>query len=557
MKKARENDLKQTTPLKYDIRIEGQISVTQANGIAQNAEKSSQHLSTSYDNKTPPTQTSPHGSVRNTSPSIANAVQKTMESLGSEDNPASVPPPSVFTSLDPSSVGSPQRPTVTATVTSISPPSATSGLVPVTRVPSSTLPNTTRVSFSPMQNASIPASSAHQNVPARSFAPSGSQPVGQSITATLTSSQPSHIGSVVNHPPSSNPLNLGSTNLTPSLSQTVPSSTGMAPSSLPQSMHLSSSITQGFPNVVATCTSLPSTSASPLYTQLGSSHTPAVSMSSLATSIPTQARQPVGSMAAAVAAAESAVLQANAQILPSQRIQGSTITTGQLNSAISMPGHLGTSGGMMTSSVAHMPTQPSMNIGVVSTHQPSVTQTMIPSTQSTPQQQTVSGTAQSNILGTQQGTPGQQLRPLLSVQHANSQPGAPTGQPALPPQFGATGSQPGHTMQQQVPVQSQAQSGLPQDVPGQQSLPPHQGLKGPQPNPGIPPTQQSHIQPQSQAMLPQSTPSALQQVSGQQQQQPTHSGTQPNMATGQPGIPPSQQMHQGQPFGTQLQQQVH
>ena len=602
MKKAKEHDSKQTTPLKYDVRMDTTTSAPQTNTFTQNAEKSGQLLTTSYESKTPPMQSSPRGGTRNPSPSIAlhKQVEMTPTSV-SDENPSSVPPPSVPppsvpppsvpppsvpppsvappsvappsvpppsvpppsvlpapSPHAPSSGASPQRPSVTATLANVSPPTTT-GVPPVTRIPSQTggvTPALTRVSFSgtlPSQTTPIPTSNTHQNMqqlPSRSFAPSGSQVTSQIGGSSQASSQSAVLGSVVSHLPSSNPLSQGAASLAPSLNRTVTSTTVA-----PLSSQIPSSMAQGFPNVVATGTSLPSTTNPSLYSS-GASHTPAVSLGSQTVSAASQTRQPVGSMAAAVAAAESAVLQANAQILPSQRV--SMVQSGQMPSGIGISGQTGGGAGqVMPTSVTHnIPTPQGMNLGMstgISQPSTSVTQTMIPSSLSTGQQQNVPGTQP----GMPQAMPGQQ-RPLLNVQHATTQQGVSTGQSMMPPQFGIPGSQPSRAMQQGT-VQSQAPTGLQPNMPrGQQPLAAHQGHKGPQPslsNPGMPPNQQTHMQQPAQGMPPgmvgtASTLPNTHQMGGVPQALQTSAQPQ--------GIPPNPQMHPGQPgaFAGQLPQQV-
>ena len=565
MKKTKENDSKQTTPLKY---MDTTTSAPQTNALTQNTEKSSQLLTTSYESKTPPTQSSPHGGTRNPSPSIAlhKQAEMTPTSVGDE-NPSSVPPPSVPppsvpppsvpppsvlpapSPRDPSSGTSPQRPSVTATLANVSPPSTTTGVPPVTRIPSQTVGSTpalTRAFTGSLssQTTTNPLSNAQQNLQQQSSRPFG--PSGTQITGQIGGSSQGPSQSVVSHLPSSNPLSQGAASLVPSLNRTV-TSTSVAP----LSSQIPSSMTLGFPNVVATGTSLPSTSNPPLYSS-GVSHTPPVSLVSQTASATSQARQPTGSMAAAVAAAESAVLQANAQILPSQRVP---MMPGQIPSAIGLSGQTsGGAGQVMPTSVAHnAPAAQGMNLGMstgISHASTSVSQT-IPSSLSTGQQQNMSGTQP----GMPQVIPGQQ-RPLLSVQHATSQPGVSTGQPMMPPQFGIPGSQPNRAMQPGT-VPSQAQTGLQPNIShGQQQLAAHQGPKGPQPslsNPVMPATQQTHTQQPSQGMQPGvvGTSSALSnthQMGGiPQQSLPT--GAQPQA---------NPQMHPGQPgaFGAQPPQQV-
>lgn len=582
-KKANESDSKQSTPLKYDVRMDSQSSVPQPNAFTHNAEKSGQLLSTSFDSKTVPTQSSPRGGGRNSVPFISSQVPykppiEVTPSSSVEENPSSVPPPSVFPAPSPrdnAAVGSPQHPSASTTLTSVSPPSSTPGLLPVSRIPNQMPVGSTPFSGAlPSQaNTSIPSSASHQNLqqpPSRSFAQTGNQPgkqLGSQIVATSQpSSQPSLSGTVVNHPPSSSPLSQGSTSLTQSLNRTIPSA-GVPPLSLPQNVQIPLSLTQGFPNVVATCTTLPSTSTAPLYSQLGTSHSPAESLNSQPVSASNSVRQPGSSMAAAVAAAENAVLQANAQILPSQRIQGQMVQSGQIASGINLPGQSSAGAGQiigsLPSSVTHsVSAQPSLNLGMsnlVGTSQPStsVTQTMIP-----PTQQSVSG-VQSNVSAMQHVLSGQQ-RPFPGVQHVTTQPGVSTGQPVLTPQLGGIpGSQSSHPMQQGT-AQSQAPTGLQQNIThGQQPLASRQGHKATLPNPGMPHTQPAHLQQPSQGVQPnivgvQSTASSMPSTHqmGSQQQQPD---AQPIMATGQQGMPPNQQIHPGQPgaFGNQIPQQVY
>ena len=528
LKKAIENEAKQTAPLKVETHVDTQTTVPPSNGVMPNQEKSGQLLSTSYDSKTPPNQSSPIGGNRNPSPSVT----KTAPSSAADENPTSVPPPSVFAApspRDPTNVASPQRQPVSSTLTSVSPPSAAAA-APITRVPSSTQLHTTRASFSgslPMQGAPSPSSAAQQNVqqlqvPTRSLPQGGAQQV--SVTA-LASSQPSHMGSVATQQSNPNQLVQGSPNMGQSLNRAV-SSSSMTVLPVPSSM------SAGFPNVVATCTSLPSTSTSPIFTHLG---IPSVSIGSQPA--PGQ-RQPAGSMAAAVAAAESALLQASAQVLPSRM--------GQMSSSI--PGQSGGIGQGMTSSV--MASQPTMNLGLTSlvgSSQSSTTVTtgMISSTQAAlqPSQQNVTGT-QPNSSGMQPGMQGQQPRPPMSGVQQGPQSSV-AAQPTVQSQFGTQG--PGHVMSS-GPAQSQAQAGMAQNMGrGQQPLSvPQSSL----PNPGMAPTQPGHMQPQS--MQPgmvgaQGTQSTLPNTL--QQQPPLHSGSQPIMATGQ---------HLGQPgaFGAQAQQQV-
>lgn len=503
------------------------------NGVAQNPDKSGQLLSTSYDSKTPPNQSSPIGGTRNPSPSYPKATPSSV----ADENPTSVPPPSVFAAPSPSNVASPQRQPIPSTLTSVSPPS-NSTAVPITRVPSSTQLHTTRASFSgpiPMQAAASPSSVAQQvvpqlQVPNRSLAQGGTQQIG---VTSIASSQPSHMGNIPTQQTLPNPLGQGAPNVSPSLNRAPPSSTSMTALSLPSSM------SSGFPNVVATCTSLPSTSTSPIFSHLG------VPSSLGNQSLPSQ-RQPVGSMAAAVAAAESAVMQANAQVLPSRL---------GMSSGISIPGQTGGIGQGMTNTV--MASQPNVNIGLTSLVGSSqslttATPAMISSTQSAlqPSQQSVTGT-QPNSSAMQPSIQGQQPRPLGSVPPGTQPPGASTGQPTVQSQFGAQA--PGHVMGPGT-AQSQGQTGLPQNIGRGQ-----QPLGGPQaslPNSGMVPTQPGHMQPQS---LQPGMVGASQAASSNMPntiQQPPHSGSQPVMSTGMQA--PGQQVHPGQPgaFGGQPQQQV-
>jgi hypothetical protein len=525
-------------PLKVETRMDTQTAALPTNGVAPNSDKSGQLLSTTYDSKTPPNQSSPIGGTRNPSPSFTKATPSTV----ADENPTSVPPPLVFAAPSPSGVASPQCQPVSSTLTSVSPPS-NAAAAPITRVPSSTQLHTTRSSFSgslPMQPAASPSSSVQQNVPQlqvpnRSLAAQGgTQQIG--ITS-VASSQPPHMGAT--QPSIPNQLGQGSPNLGPSLNRAAPSSTAMTALSLPSSM------TQGFPNVVATCTSLPSTSTSPIFSHLGVT-------SSLGNQSALNQRQPVGSMAAAVAAAEIAVMQANAQVLPPR--------LGQMSSGINMPGQTGGIGQGITNTV--MASQPNMNIGLTSLvgssqSSTTVTQAMISSAPST-LQQSVTG-AQSNSSAMQLGMQGQQQqqqqqqqqRPLGTLQPETQPSGASIGQPNVQSQFGAQG--PGRVMGPGA-AQSQQQTGMPQSMGRGQ-----QPLGGPQmslPNPGMPPNQPGHMQPQSMqpGMLGPSQGTSSNMASGLQQ--PPHSVSQPGMTTGMQ--PPGQQVHPGQQaaFGGQAQQQV-
>ena len=523
LRKAQESESKQM-PLKVETRMDTQTAALPANGIAPNLDKSGQLLSTAYDSKTPPNQSSPIGGTRNPSPSFTKAT-------AADDNPTSVPPPSVFAAPSPSNVASPQRQPVPNTLTSVSPPSNAAG-APITRVPSSTQLHTTRAPFSgslPMQAATAsPSPSTQQNVqqlqvvPNRTLAQGGNQQIG--ITS-LASSQPSHMGLTQQSVPN---LGQGAPNIAPPLNRVIPSSTTMT------------AMSQGFPNVVATCTSLPSTSSSPIFSHLG------VPSSQGGQSPPNQ-RQQVGSMAAAVAAAESAVLQANAQVLPSR--------LGPMSSGINIPGQAGGIGQGITNTV--MAGQPNINLGLTSlvgSSQSSTTATsaMISSVPSTlhPSQQNVSGSQPSSST-LQPGIQGQQQRPLGTVQPGTQPSGTSTGQPSVQPPFGA--QVPGHVLGPGA-AQSQAQTGMPQNMGRGQ-----QPMSGPQtslPNPGITHNQPGHMQPQSmQPGMVGATQGASSNMANTLQQ-PPQSGSQPGMTTGMQ--PPGQQIHPGQPgaFGGQAQQQV-
>ena len=530
------NELKQI-PLKVETRMDTQTPALPTNGVAPHSDKSGQLLSTTYDSKTPPNQSSPIGGTRNPSPSFTKATPSTV----ADENPTSVPPPSVFAAPSPSGVASPQRQPIPSTITSVSPPSNAAG-APITRVPSSTQLHTTRASFSaslPMQPAASPSASVQQNVPQlqvpnRSLAAQGgTQQIG--ITS-LASSQPPHMGAT--QPSIPNQLGQGALNMGPSLNRAVSSSTAMTALSLPSSM------SQGFPNVVATCTSIPSTSTAPIFSHLGVT-------SSLGNQSALNQRQPVGSMAAAVAAAESALMQANAQVLPPR--------LGPMSSGINIPGQTGGIGQGITNTV--MASQPSMNVGLTSlvgSSQSSTTATpaMISSAPSTlqPSQQNVTGT-QPNSSAMQlamQGQQQQQQHPLGTLQPGTQPSGVSISQPNVQSQFGAQGQ--GHVMGPGV-AQSQQQAGMPQSMGRGQ-----QPLSGPQmslPNPGMPPTQPGHMQPQSMqpGMLGPAQGTSSNMASGLQQ--PPHSASQPGMTTGMQ--PPGQQVHPGQPgaFGVQAQQQVY
>ena len=505
LKKAREQETKQITPQKYDSRMDTQTATVPTNGIAPVTDKPL--LTASYDSKTPPNQPSP--GQRNSSPSVPKA---TPTSAAADENPMSVPPPSVFAAPSPrdlSGVGSPQRPP-----TSVSPPS-TSG-IPITRVPSSTQLHTTRTSFS----GSLPTSSS----------PAGAQQGGQQLQVPArpqTAAQQvatAHVTGVVSHQPT--PMSQGSPNMGQNLSRT--SSTGMTA--------LSSSMSQGFPNVVATCTSLPSTSTSPIFSQLGA---PAGSQPA---SVPGQ-RQPVSSMAAAVAAAESAVLQASAQAMPSRM--------GQINTAINIQASQGMSNPAMTN-------QPSMNVSLTSlvgSSQSStvVTPAMIATSQPALQAQSVSA-AQPISSGIQQVLPQQR-----SLGHGGPQPGVSQSQFAVHGAGRLMGSTP-----QQNPMQQGMGRGQ-QPLGGTQ-----QGMSTPgMTQPGVMQQQQQQSLQQQQSQLQQSIQqpgmgegaqgtastlgSSLQQQSIQQQQQQSlqqqqqQSIQQPGMGEGAQGTAST--------LGSSLQQQ--
>lgn len=513
MKKAKENDSKLSTSLKY-VHMEPQPSVTP---FSHTTENTGQLLPASLDNKTPSAQSSPHGGVSNTSPSIGNQpLQKPVEMIPNsviDDNPMSTIT-SVFSASSPCDPSSPQHPQVSTTLSSVSPPPSTAGTLPVSRVPPqmSVGPTLSHSRTLPLQ---VPASTVHQNVPvAHSFAQTTNQLGNQNVATSHVPLLPS--GS---HPPSSNPHSQGVTSL-----------------SLPHKIQLTSSVAQGFPNVVATCTSLPSTSNSTLYSQLGTSHSPVVSSSN-------QVRQPDSSMAAAVAAAENAVLEATAQSLPRM---GQMVPSGQITAGI------GPSGGGASQVLAPLPSslpnsvsaQQNMNVGMSNTSQlsTSLAQTVAP-VQSAGQQQSVSGM--------QQVMPGQQR--ALGVQLPSTQPVVSTGQSLLTPQFGIQGSQPAHPIQQVTPQPAGATIGLQPNIsPGQQPLISHKGQQPPHSNPGIPPTQATHLQQPSQGIQPEvvgvpSAPSTTHPIGGQSQQ-PPHSGTQPIAATSMQGVPLSA-------FGPQIPQQ--
>lgn len=515
MKKAKENDSKQSTPLKY-VHMETQPSMM---AYSHTTENSGQLLSASLDNKTPISQSSPHGSVSNPSPSISNQpLQKPVEMISNsviDDNPMSTVT-SVFPASSPCDPSSPQHPQVSTGQSSVSPPPSASTL-PVNRVPpqmsaGSTLSHSRTL---PLQvNTSIPASTVHQNVqpPAgHSYAQTTNQ-LGNQNVLTSVPLLPSISGS---HQPSSNPLNQGVT-------------------SLPHKIQLTSSVAQGFPNVVATCTSLPSTSSSTLYSQLGTSHPPVVSSSS-------QVRQPDSSMAAAVAAAENAVLEATAQSLPRM---GQMVPSGQITPSIGPSG--GGAGQVLAPLPSSLPSsvsaQQNMSVGMSNTSQLSTSLSQaVAHVQSTGQQQSVSAM--------QQVMPGQQ-RALAGVQHPSTQPGVSTSQSLLTPQFGIQGSQAAHAIQQATPQPAGATMGLQPNIPpGQQPLISQQPLNS---NPGIPPTQAAHLQPPSQGIqadvvgVP-SAPSTLPNSHpiGGQSQQPPNSGSQQIAAS----------LNQQVAFGTQIPQQ--
>ena len=543
-KKTKESD-KETTPLKYDNRMDTQTSAL--------ADKSSHLLSSSYDTKTPPTQSSPHGGTnRNPSP-ITNAQHKAMEVMPSsigDENPTSVPPPSVFPAPSPRdqmNVASPQLPSVSATLTSASPPSSVSGPVTAARIASQipAQPHTARVSMNgsiPVQAASVPSSTVHQNMqqpPTRSFTQTVNQPTGNT---SLVASQPTHMGSVVNHPPNPNQLNQGSNNLTQAMNRIATSSATMAPHSLPQNIQIPSSMSKGFPNVVATCTSLPSTTTTPLYSQIGA--LPPVSIQATVPT-PNPPRQPIGSMAAAVAAAEEAVMQANAQILPSQRM---------VPSGINMPGQPVSAGTAQIMPSSVVTSQPIMNMGISDLvgSAPQTATTVTPSMIASSQ-----AAVQPNVPATQPGMqqqptgmPGQQQQQRPPVQLTGVQPGVSSGQPVIPSQFGGMhSSQPARVMPQ-APAPSQAPSGMPQPTvgPGQQQLlPANPGMKPLHPSTGM-----QQQPPQSQPIQPgivgaPTVASSVQntlQMSGQQQ--PSHLVAQTVMSTGQQ-LPNQQVQHPGQP----------
>lgn len=513
MKKAKENDSKLSAPLKY-AHVETQPSVMP---YSHTNENTGQLLPVSLDNKTPSSQSSPYGGVSLTSPSMGNQpLQKTVEMIsnsGIDDNPMST----VFPASSPCDPSSPQHPQVSTTLSNVSPPPSTAGTLPVSRVPPqmSVGPTLSHSRTLPLQ---VPASTVHQNVQppvAHSFAQTSNQLSNQNVATSHVPLLPS--GS---HQPGSNPHNQSVTSL-----------------SLPHKIQLTSSVAQGFPNVVATCTSLPSTNNSTLYSQLGTSHSPVVSSSN-------QVRQPDSSMAAAVAAAENAVLEATAQSLPRM---GQMVPSGQITAGIGPSG--GGTGQVLASLPSSLPNsvsaQQNMSVGMNNTSQlsTSLSQTVAP-VQSTGQQQSV-----------QQVMQGQQ-RAHAGVQLPSTQPGVSTGQSLLTPQFGIQGSQPAHPIQQVTPQPAGATIGLQPNVsPGQQPLISHKGQQPPHSNPGIPPTQAAHLQQPSQGIQPEvvgvpSAPSTTHPIGGQSQQ-PPHSGTQPIAATSMQGVPLSQQVA----FGTQIPQQ--
>ena len=631
LKKAKENEAKQATPLKYDVRMDTQSPALQTNTYAQSVDNSSQLLPSSFDSKTPPTQSSPRAGARSSSPSIANqVVHKAVEmtsTSASEENPASVPPPSVFPAPSPrapSSVASPQRQSVPTTVASVSPPTTTAG------PPPGGLPNPVSLgsshtrpglpfsgSISIAGNVSIASSIAHlptslsaatsqvvqpsqsltNPTPARSFTQSGHQPGNQSFSTSQPSSQPSMSLLV------QNPTNVTqSPNRSQNVASTAASSSGMMPIQQPQNQNVQipSSVTQGFPNVVATGTTLPSSSNPPSY-PLGATLTTAVSASN-------QGRQHGGDYQAAVAAAEFAVQQANAQLLPAHRMPAQMLQTGQIPTNIPT----GQMIAPQSSAVAHnvsasqgkpsqgMPALPNLNIGMsslsgASQSSTSGSQALNPTLSSgqqsmpgvqLPQGSTTNlttGQAHQKILGTQANTavtlpPGQQQQPLTGGQlHATSQPGVSTAQPVLGPQFGMLGSQQVRA-QQPGTAQPQPPTGLQQNLLiGQQSPNPQSGLQGAQSshsNQGISSTQPSHLaqhgmqsnQP-SQGMQPgvavvQGTQSTMPNAPQMGAQQGLHSGhqgnpgQQPIMATGQQSMPVGQQIHQGAQLQPPQQQQV-
>ena len=510
--------MKQSTPPKYDS---GMDTAPPANNVAQGVDKSGQLLSASYESKTPPNQSSPVAGAQNPSPSITKATPSSVV----DENPASVPPPSVFPApspRDPSSVASPQS--VSATITSVSPSSAGTA-APITRVPSSTQLHT-RASFNgtllPPSSAALQQNVQQMQVATRSLAQGVSSQIG---VTSMASSQASHVGTVVPNPPNS--LAQSSLNMSQAMNRTAqPSSAGMTAQSLPSSM------AQGFPNVVATCTSLPTTSTSPILSQLGAS-----SVGSQPASVQGQ-RQPVSSMAAAMAAAKSALLEASAQALPSRM--------GQIPTGINIPGQVGGASQGLTTPV--MTNQPSMNVGLTnlvgsSQSSTTVTPTMMPS--SRPQ----SGTQPSGAV-MQSGMPGHQPRPPVGgVQHSSSpQSGVAAAQPGVQPQFGAQGP-PGHMMG------SQPQAGLSQNIgSGQQ---PVGGTQQSMSNPGMAPAQPGVVQQQQPGMVGAQGPSSvLSNALQQQPQQPPLSGAQQIVETGMQA--PGQHMHSVQPgsFGGQVQQQV-
>ena len=458
LKKSREQESKQITPQKYDSRMDTQTATVPTNGIAPVTDKPL--LTASYDSKTPPNQPSP--GQRNSSPSVPKA---TPTSAAADENPMSVPPLSVFAAPSPRDLGSPQRPP-----TSVSPPS-TSG-IPITRVPSSTPLHTTRTSFS----GTLPTSSS----------PAGAQQGGQQLQVPArpqTAAQQvatAHVTGVVSHQPTPSQ---GSPNMGQNLSRT--SSTGITA--------LSSSMSQGFPNVVATCTSLPSTSTSPIFSQLGA---PAGSQPA---SVPGQ-RQPVSSMAAAVAAAESAVLQASAQAMPSRM--------GQINTAINIQASQGMSNPAMTNQNVSL-------TSLVGSSQSStvVTPAMIATSQPALQAQSVS-VAQPISSGIQQVLPQQR-----SLGHGGPQPGVSQSQ------FAAHGA--GRLMGS-TPQQNPMQQGMGR---GQQPL---GGTQQGMSTPGM--TQPGVMQQQQQQSLQQ-----------QQQQQQQQSQQQPGMGEGAQGTASA--------LGSSLQQQ--